>query len=407
MRFVLVSTHVDQTTGYSKVVANLLQQVSTVPNVKVFHFGFQRHPSRPGLRTAPKNVIQYDAAANEEPREEGFGFNKIHEYLETVNPDVVMIYNDPIIIYKFIEAMKYEKGKSPYKLWIYLDIVYKGTVQVLVDKINEQVERIYMFSESWADEFRSYSNASPPIAVMDHAVDSSIFYKLPPSTRSSLRILNNIPSDAIVFLNANRNSQRKRIDLSIMGFSELISRDITKPYYMIIVTATTPQNGGYYDLVRIYLSELKARDLDKNEALLKRLIIIDSSSTLLKDEKINEIYNITDIGINTSDGEGFGLCQLEHLHTGAPQVVTNVGAYSTFLTPAVAEFIDPIGYSYFPGTMPLGHICPYFDYKMVADAMQRTIDTLDERREAASCHSFKSWSESCSVWLTDIANETK
>ena len=107
MRFVLVSTHTDQTTGYSKVAYNLLDQLRGIDNVKLYHFGFQRHPNRSSLRKAPEGVIQYDAAANEDPKEEGFGFNKINEYLDMVNPDVVMIYNDPLIIHKFIETMKH------------------------------------------------------------------------------------------------------------------------------------------------------------------------------------------------------------------------------------------------------------------------------------------------------------
>jgi hypothetical protein len=88
---------------------NLIKQLATLgPAVKTFHFGFQRHPSHSSVRKYPEGVVSYDAAANEDPKEEGFGFNKIHEYLEMVNPDVVMIYNDPLIIHRFVEAMKFD-----------------------------------------------------------------------------------------------------------------------------------------------------------------------------------------------------------------------------------------------------------------------------------------------------------
>lgn len=352
MRFLLISTHTDQMTGYSKVVSNLLQQISTVPEVKVFHFGFQRHPNRSNIRVPPKGVIQYDAAANEDPREEGFGFNKINDYVETVTPDIVMIYNDPIIIYKFIEAMKYEKGKSPFKLWIYLDLVYKGLVNPLSNKINECVDKIYLFADVWKNEYSKYGPA-PPISIMDHAVDPTVFSKLDQSTKLMLRASNNIPAEAIIFLNANRNSGRKRLDLSIMGFVELMARNPSKPYYMMFVTAVNPQANPHYDIQRIFGTELEIRNMPIAE-FGKRLLIIDSASMQIPDSKINELYNITDIGINTSDGEGFGLCQLEHLYTGAPQVVTDIGAYSSFLTDEVATFIPSIGYSYFQGNLLLG-----------------------------------------------------
>jgi hypothetical protein len=83
MKVLLVSTHIDQTTGYSKVASALIKQLAALhPTVKTYHFGFQRHPARSNLRKVPDGVIAYDAAANEDPKEEGFGFNKIHEYLE-------------------------------------------------------------------------------------------------------------------------------------------------------------------------------------------------------------------------------------------------------------------------------------------------------------------------------------
>ena len=58
MRVLLVSTHVDQTTGYSKVAYNLLRQMATLtPKIKVFHFGFQRHVGHTNHRKVPEGVI--------------------------------------------------------------------------------------------------------------------------------------------------------------------------------------------------------------------------------------------------------------------------------------------------------------------------------------------------------------
>jgi hypothetical protein len=108
------------------------------------------------MRKYPDGVISYDAAANEDPREEGFGYNKIHEYLETVNPDVVMIYNDPLVIGKFIESMKHEGGKSSYKLWIYLDQVYTGIAEPLLQLIHGHADRIYCFTDLWKSKFLEY-----------------------------------------------------------------------------------------------------------------------------------------------------------------------------------------------------------------------------------------------------------
>jgi glycosyltransferase involved in cell wall biosynthesis len=402
MRFVLVSTHVDQTTGYSKVSYNLLKQISTLsPKVKTFHFGFQRHPGRTSLRKVPEGVVPYDAAANEDPKEEGFGFNKINEYMDMVNPDVVMIYNDPLIVMRFIESMKHERGKSTYKLWIYLDQVYEGIAQPLIDSMRDHADRIYCFSDLWKKKCLEYA-PFPDVRVLEHAVDPTVFSCMPAASVATIRTNLSVPSDGILFLNANRNSQRKRLDLTIGGFARLIARNPTKPYYLLVLTNASPQSGAFYDVQRVFMEELKLQKLDFQSHARKLLLIDSSPPNLMSDEAINQIYNASDIGINTSDGEGFGLCQLEHMYTGAPQVVTDVGTYSTFLNSNVAEFIPKSGRAYFSGTMPHGLWAPTFSMESVADAMEKSIETLEDKRKAVSKYTFKSWSTVCDTWLEDV-----
>ena len=400
MRFLLVSTHIDQTTGYSKVSYNLVKQLATLtPAVKTFHFGFQRHPSRAGVRKYPEGVISYDAAANEDPKEEGFGFNKIAEYLDTVNPDVVMIYNDPITIHHFLECMKHEKGKSPYKLWLYVDQVYEGIAQPLMDSILNHADRIYAFSETWKNTLLTYG-PHPDVKVLEHAVDPMVFTNMTAPQRREIRRGMNIPESAVVFLNANRNSERKRLDLTVGGFTRILQ---TEPNaYLILATNLSPQGGAYYDIQRVFADELRLQGLDPR-AYANRMMLVDTSAiNLLDDGAINQLYNISDIGVNTSNGEGFGLCQLEHMYTGAPQLVTDVGTYSTFLPKTVATYIPNNGRAYFAGTMPHGGWYPTFSMDTVAEAMRASIRSLAEMRKAVADYQFKSWASVCDAWLEDV-----
>jgi glycosyltransferase involved in cell wall biosynthesis len=402
MRFVLVSTHTDQTTGYSKVSYNLLKQLSTLsPRVKTFHFGFQRHPNAPGMRKAPEGVIQYDAAANEDPKEEGFGFNKIREYLDMVNPDVVMIYNDPLIIYRFIEAMKHDKKTSTYRLWVYVDQVYQGIAQPLMDSIRDHADRVYAFTPFWKERLVQDYGMTGDVQVLEHAVDPSVFSRLAADARASSRKSMGIPSDAVVFLNANRNSQRKRLDLTLGGFARLLVKQ--PKAHLIVATNVSPQAGAYYDIPRIFLRELKKVGLPDSAAL--HLTLIDTSPpNAIDDASINQLYNAADVGINTSDGEGFGLCQLEHMFTGAPQVVTDVGSYRSFLTEDVAAFVPTKEDVYFSGGMVLGGWAPSFAVEEVAHAMDAVVQKLPEMRSSVGSYKFKSWAAVCDNWLEDVLN---
>jgi glycosyltransferase involved in cell wall biosynthesis len=373
--------------------------------VKTYHFGFQRHPSRPGFRKCPEGIVQYDAAANEDPKEEGFGFNKIHEYLEMVGPDVVMIYNDPLIIYRFIEAMKHERGKTPYKLWIYVDQVYQGIAQPLMDAIRDHADRVFCFSEMWRRVLTNYGDFKN-VSILEHAVDPMVFSSMSASDRSNIRRTMNIPQNAVVYLNANRNSQRKRLDLTVQAFARLLLREKDAPHYLIVATNLAPQSGAYYDVPKIYALELA--DLGLNlQTYANRVLCIDTAPpNVIADDGINQLYNVADIGINTSDGEGFGLCQLEHLYVGAPQVVTDVGAYRDFLNESVASFVPHDYEVYFAGGMPLGGHFPVFNPEKVADAMEEVVQSLPEKREAIKNYPFKSWSRVCDGLLEDLLNFT-
>lgn len=399
MRVVLISTHIDQTTGYSKVSYNLLRQASTLaPRVKLFHYGFQRHPNAPGHRKPPPSVNLYDAAANEDPKEEGFGFNKIYDYLEMVGPDVVMIYNDPLVIYRFLEAMKHDRKTSTYKLWIYVDQVYEGVAAPLMKAIRDHADRVYCFTEIWKQKFLSYGDF-PDVRILEHAADSTTFHALSEDARITLRKNLGIPASGIVFLNVNRNSQRKRLDLTLAGFARLLK---TVPNaYLVMATNLNPQGGAYYDVPTIFQRETARNELD--QTMLTRLVLIDTSPpNVVGDEGINQLYNIADIGLNTSDGEGFGLCQLEHMMAGAPQVVADVGSFRTFLDETTTVFIPPGDDAYFPGSMPLGGWAPSFSYEAVATAMKTAIDKLPQLRSGVRAYKFKTWTQVCDSWLEDL-----
>lgn len=406
-RFLLISTHVEQVTGYAKVAHNILRQLSTLhPIVKVFHYGFQRSPVRgPSLMRPLENVVQYDAAANEEPRQQGFGFNKIAEYIDTCSPDIVMIYNDPIVINQFLESLK--DVPRTFKLWIYLDQVYEGCDQGLLRNIEKGADRIFCFTQKWMDYLKSrIPTTEKTLSVMEHGVDTTVFNRLTSSERIATRKQMNIPAEAVVFLNMNRNSERKRLDLSVMAFVRCLEKNPDLPLYMLFVTSMSPQNGAFYNPIQIFMNELSLRKMD----VLKygqRIVSLDTSPPKMFDDRVvNTFYNACDYGINTGNGEGFGLCQLEHLATGAPQVVINSGDYRAFMTDEVAEIVEPSTYSYMGMTAGIGMVQKSASADEVADAMCRILSNknVDACIELAKS---RPWSRICDPFLESVATYVK
>ena len=403
-RFLLVSTHTEQTTGYSKVSHNLLKQLATLhPVVKVFHFGFQRSTARPPKPMRPlTNIVQYDAAANEEPREHGFGFNKLKEYVETVTPDVIMIYNDPIVVNQFLESIK--DVPKTFKIWVYLDQVYEGADMGLLRRIENTADRILCFTESWKEHLKTrLTTATLPIDVLEHGVDTITYKPAPAAERVAFRKQINVPSDAVVFLNVNRNSQRKRLDLTVMGFTRVL---LTNPNsYLVIVTGVKPESGGYYSPLAIFINELKRVGLEPT-TYGQRLITIDTTppAAYFNDETINQMYAAADIGVNTSNGEGFGLCQLEHMATGAPQVVMDIGGYRSFIDESTGVLIKPSTYEYLSQMAGVGSTQVSATGEEVAEGMKKAIGMLSPETSAKCIKAAtdRPWSRVCDNFLESV-----
>lgn len=409
LRFMLVSTHTEQVTGYSKVSFNLLKQLATLsPLVKVFHFGFQRSPARTPQPMRPiQGVIQYDAAANEDPREQGFGFNKFKDYLETVSPDIVMIYNDPIIISQFINTVK--DIPKTFKLWVYLDQVYEGADMGLLRTIENKADRIICFTDAWKKHLLTrLTTATIPIDILEHGVDTMVFKPLPEVERMSIRRSMNIPTDAKIFLNVNRNSQRKRLDLTIMGFARLLKKFPSEKFYLVFVTSVKPEGGACYNPLQIYMNELARVGLDV-QTYGTRVSIVDTTppSAYYNDDSINQLYNAADIGINTSNGEGFGLCQLEHMATGAPQVVMDIGGYRSFIDETTGVLVPTTSYSYLPMTSGVGLIEHSAHPDSVAEAMEKVVSMLGAAtsKKCIDAARARPWSSICDAFLESVLSK--
>jgi glycosyltransferase involved in cell wall biosynthesis len=410
IRFLLVSTHTEQVTGYSKVSYNLLKQLGTLqPLVKLFHFGFQRTPARLPAPARPlSGIIQYDAAANEDPKEQGFGFNKFKEYVDTVNPDIIMIYNDPIVINQFMQQMK--DVPKTWKLWVYLDQVYKGADMGLLRNIENGSDRILCFTEDWKKYLMTrLTTPNIKIDVLEHGVDSLVFKPLSDGERAGIRKNLNLKPNDKVFLNMNRNSQRKRLDLTIMGFARLLQRFPDAPYHLLMVTGVKPEGGAYYQPLQVYLNELELLGLD-NLKYGTRVTIVDTTppTAYFNDDAINQLYNVADVGINTSSGEGFGLCQLEHMATGAPQVVLDLDCYKAFMTPETSVTVPIETYNYMQMTAGVGLTESTASAASVSAAMEKAVGMLG-RETSEKCVALarsRPWSKICDDFLESVLEKS-
>ncbi len=312
-KLLFVSTHTDQITGYSKVAYNILKRLQDKTDLDIYHFGFQRNAT---YRRTKLNITQYDAQANEDPKEHGFGFNCFPQYLKLVNPDIIFIYNDTLVVNQFLSLIP---ETNTAKIIVYLDQVYKGTS---LGEIHKRADKLAVFSPHW--EFKFPEDIKLPQFSLQHAPDDHV-RKLSKAEIESFKEKNNLQGKTI-FLNINRNSNRKRLDLTIQAFKHYLKTD--KDAILILVTSSE----GFYDINLVASIEQIPKE---------NLMFLDTKENKVTDEHINLIYNIADYGINTADGEGVGLSTLEHAYLGKPQLTLDIGSYRDFLTDEDSVLIKP------------------------------------------------------------------
>jgi glycosyltransferase involved in cell wall biosynthesis len=165
--------------------------------------------------------------------------------------------------------------------------------------------------------FQNWCQSPPAIEIIPHGLDPRRFNPWPgtdPERRASARALlfPDRPelAEAFIVLNANRNQPRKRLDLTIAAFADFSRRAHERPAYLLLHTGLRDQ--GFQLLPLAHRAGIAERVLFLSFGL---------AHPRVSDERLNAIYNACDLGLNTAQGEGWGLVSFEHAATRAAQIV--------------------------------------------------------------------------------------
>jgi glycosyltransferase involved in cell wall biosynthesis len=355
-KILLVGTHTQQFTGYSKVTYNIVKFLASHKELDIVHFGFQRAREMPeNYRPLPDNVYSIDATAGENPLEQGYGFKQLPDVIKMTRPDAIIIYNDSMITSLFIQSINErlsDEERSRYKLIVYLDQVHQRPRKIFLDLICKNASVIFAFTDGWKESLERHLSSTktasiPRIRVLRHAHSPELFHEI--EDKKEIRKELGFPEEAFLMLNLNRNNPRKRYDILIRAFVELICTHPHEEIYLICV-CDSGEKGSGYSLFDIFSNELNKRN-QSVDSFANRLMISNINMSL-SDDEINRLYNSCDIGVTTSEGEGFGLCQLEQMSVGVPQVVPDILGLNEFcnnensiLVPANISYYVPLSMS--------------------------------------------------------------
>jgi len=338
-RVLFVATYPNQPIGYSKIANILSNAIAGIDNVNVYYFGFANFEgSRLVDRKIHPGIKFIDAAAEEKMlgNDELYGVNVISKFIDFIDPNYIFMYNDCIVISRLFNSINsgyLNKRKKSFKVIVYLDLVYDYQCPEYLQFIYDNSDKILVFSEHWKTNLRetlrdSREEYDNKVSVLHHGFNREVLSRLDKAEcRDSLAL----DRDDFVILNANRNSYRKAWDITFAAFLIFLKRYEYSPKIRLFVHASMVSVCGYNFIRSIEIAGKAVGVPDsviREKVLLRNIVMMASESTNVSDEKINQLYNACDVGINTCIGEGFGLCNMEQAVLGMPQVVSRVGAFN-------------------------------------------------------------------------------
>jgi glycosyltransferase involved in cell wall biosynthesis len=340
-KILFVGTYPNVGIGYSKVTHFLTTCLAEHESVELVHFGFSNFPGCATVNRKNHPKIKYiDVYAEEHAKypnnPDTYGTNIFIETLINENPNIVFLYNDIIVVSRLLnKVLEFRKNNiQAFQIYTHLDLVYDCERPEYLRHVFNLSDKVILFTDYWKTHLCNMGFPEHKMSLLYLAVEGTKFSKL--DTIQSKRALD-LPDNSFIVLNANRNSYRKAIDLTIRSFLIFLKQQQMDPRLFLLLHMQLDSGYGY-NIVNVIESECLMLGLNFNEIINNRILRLKNNP--IEDETMNVLYNACDVGINTCIGEGFGLCNAEHSLVGKPQVVSSVGGLKDIFKDTVA-LVEP------------------------------------------------------------------
>jgi len=243
-----------------------------------------------------------------------YGLGRIKEFVK-YKPDIIFIINDPWITNQYLEKIKEEFKENMPRIVVYIPIDSEEQGNEFFENF-DIVTKVVAYTEFGKNEIlKAKAELEDKISIIPHGIDPEVFYHI---DRDDARKTLFGPGyeklkDTFLVLSANRNQPRKKLDLTMRGFA-LFALD--KPNVKLYM------HCGLID------NDIDIGKLSRRYGIDHKLIVTSSIKGVQKvpESMLNLIYNVCNVGVNTSLGEGWSLTNIEHAVTGAPQIVPDHSA---------------------------------------------------------------------------------
>lgn len=291
-------------TGFARVTHSILEHLANTHEVVAFGINYNGDPHELPFKVYPAGTV------NPSDR---FGIGRLPQIVEKEKPDFIICLNDIWVVNQVWERVHLLKDSIKFKFIAYFPVDSAYYMSSMLSYISDWDFAI-TFSVEQAHRLLAQGVQPKLLGVVPHGLDQGKFFPIPQvEARRALRL----PEDKFIVLNANRNQPRKQIDLTIKAFAEFAA---DKPDASLYLHMSEKDLG--WDVRAIFDTEMRRKGASSDGRLIMTTANIDYINAP-SDELLNTIYNACDVGINTANGEGWGLVSFEHASCKKPLVLPN------------------------------------------------------------------------------------
>jgi glycosyltransferase involved in cell wall biosynthesis len=264
-----------------------------------------------------------------------YGFGRVVEMLNDIQPDAVVILNDPAVVLKFLFDNSFDEEKillqaRPLMFYMPIDGINQPPAWRDLGKVGKTI-LMTKFAHLIFD---------PGAPVVPHGVDTEMYRPVEEKpivlsdgktvrTKRECKKAFGYDPDGFLVLRVDRNSHRKNFPDTVRALWPLMrkNKDIHAHFHC------QPNDPAGYNLGSF---------LSREPALKERFVFPSSHSTFRgwPSSDLAALYNAADLFVSTAWGEGFGLTLAEAASCGTPIVAQNVTSIPEVVGPG-AILVEP------------------------------------------------------------------
>lgn len=308
-------------TGFGTVSRNILANLYRTGKYDIDIFGINYHGT-------PHELPYRIWPAADGQAGDPYGRKKFCYFCMQHDFDILFVIQDTFItdfIPELVQHLKQNRQK-PFKTVMYYPV--DSVIKPAWAKNIEPVDQLVCYTEFGKQE--TLKNINKEIEVVYHGVNCNDFHPLPKADVEAFRknYFGNL-ADKFIFMNVNRNQQRKDIPRTMQAFTEFRKQ---RPDSILYLHMAKKDQG--WDLVEL----CGQFDLDPTKDVVFPENFEPNQAYPI--EILNMLYNCADCIISTTLGEGFGLGWVEAMACMKPTISPRNTAMKELIAEDMGYLVD-------------------------------------------------------------------